>query len=271
MAVVGERGAIKQVRRKVVQVGELLLRERLAAGSIAVDDGDVRRMYEAIRRDLRDLNCANYFLLIVDDNLYYRSMRHEWASVASRCGVQLVGVHVECDLDTCLARNRARAGGEVLDESIIERMAAVFEPPAANEFNDNLLIVKGADSSINEHVSALLERIGCALDTAIEPAADKHCWREADRLATETNVVHQLDCELRAIVRERVGSGNEEKIDGRQYARAKNQLLRDVKNGARPLPDLLAQQLARPVVSGRAASDVRALASELLDEYVNKR
>lgn len=94
-------------------------------------------------------------VLLVDDNLYYRSMRHTFLKLARKCMIALllcvasfaiifvecglslclldqvgfVCIHLQADLDTALARNSQRTGTACVSEATMRAMHARFESP----------------------------------------------------------------------------------------------------------------------------------------------
>jgi tRNA uridine 5-carbamoylmethylation protein Kti12 len=76
-------------------------------------------------------NGATHRLIVVDDNMYYRSMRQECYRLARQLGTAYVQVHLQVPLELALQRNRDRQPDMQVPESALRRMAASFEEPGA--------------------------------------------------------------------------------------------------------------------------------------------
>jgi O-phosphoseryl-tRNA(Sec) kinase len=82
-------------------------------------------------------------IVIVDDNMYYRSMRRSYFKLARQCRSfpQLIPSHspsgkvgfltifIECPLQLALTRNATR-GTDQVKESVIQEMVTNFQPPS---------------------------------------------------------------------------------------------------------------------------------------------
>ncbi len=69
-------------------------------------------------------------LVIVDDNMHLRSMRHACYKVAAEEQAAFVTMHITAPLDTLLARNAERNGVEYVPEASLRKIYAELEPPA---------------------------------------------------------------------------------------------------------------------------------------------
>lgn len=69
-------------------------------------------------------------LVIVDDNMHLRSMRHACYRVAAEEQAAFLTVHVTAPLETLLARNAGRKGAECVPEASLRKIVAELEPPA---------------------------------------------------------------------------------------------------------------------------------------------
>ena len=69
-------------------------------------------------------------LVIVDDNMHLRSMRHACYRVAAEEQAAFLTIHVTAPLETLLFRNAARKGAECVPEASLRKIFAELEPPA---------------------------------------------------------------------------------------------------------------------------------------------
>lgn len=70
-------------------------------------------------------------LVIVDDNMHLRSMRHACYRVAVEEQAAFVTMHITAPLEMLLARNAERKGVECVPEASLRKIFAELEPPAA--------------------------------------------------------------------------------------------------------------------------------------------
>lgn len=79
---------------------------------------------KATSRPLLDQERA---LVLIDDNLYYRSMRFEWFKLARDCSLGFCQVFVSCPLEEAIRRNASRKSP--VPESSIRVMESKLELP----------------------------------------------------------------------------------------------------------------------------------------------
>lgn len=149
-------------------------------------------------------------LVILDDNMYYTSMRREAYKIAARHEVGYGCIYVDVPLEVALRRNQARA--RVISEETIERMHTKMEPPEpsvhtweANSLRlDNTDKNEEADStSILRQIMTVVER-GWASPSVVaqqELSEEEKAAKEESRRQTRENQLHATDLCLRKIVR----------------------------------------------------------------------
>ena len=69
------------------------------------------------------------FVLVVDDNFYFRSMRKPWFQLAREFGAAYVQARIVADVDVCIEKNGAREAGQRVPEYVIPQMHANFQWP----------------------------------------------------------------------------------------------------------------------------------------------
>ena len=72
-------------------------------------------------------------LIIVDDNMWYRSMRLDVFRIARDARTGFIQAFLDTPLEICLTRNAGRSGSARVPEDTIRSMEAVFEPPGASQ------------------------------------------------------------------------------------------------------------------------------------------
>ncbi|KAI8055811.1 hypothetical protein BDF22DRAFT_311155 [Syncephalis plumigaleata] len=79
-------------------------------------------------------------ILLIDDNMYYTSMRHAYYQLAQQYKVTFMQLWVQCDVALVILRNAQRLNSNPqlhVPEPIIRRMAERFEPPLITQASYN--------------------------------------------------------------------------------------------------------------------------------------
>jgi len=71
-------------------------------------------------------------IVLVDDNMYYQSMRMPYLQLARRKNLGFLEVFVKCELEDALKRNAEREKGQRVEEATIRRMNERIEPPCSS-------------------------------------------------------------------------------------------------------------------------------------------
>ncbi|NXL06617.1 PSTK kinase, partial [Mesembrinibis cayennensis] len=137
--------------------------------------------------------------LILDDNFYYQSMRHEVYQLARKYSLSFCQLFLECPLECCLQRNRLRS--HPLPDETICLMAGKIEMPDVkkNAWERNSLILKSFDCNPedNEQIISLL---ATALENPVKQNEENIEQKEADRAICAASAVHQADQTCRRII-----------------------------------------------------------------------
>lgn len=75
------------------------------------------------------------FVILIDDNLYYRSMRHAYYSMAAQHKVSFCEVFINSSIVTAKLNNKNRRPDEVVPGDVMERMAENIEPPEPAKYH----------------------------------------------------------------------------------------------------------------------------------------
>jgi L-seryl-tRNA(Sec) kinase len=190
-------------------------------------DTDIRRIKKSIQEKIDILVPPNRssqrpILLLIDDNMYYRSMRYEYYKLARMFRMGFSTLMLDCPVAEAIRRNAARApqDGRV-PETVIRRMKERLEPPIQDgryRWERHSAIVSSAMSLSNDKESAVPIRLGeRSLAWAVIEAAYRDpvpvprtldpAQSAADREATLRSVVHQADLALRSHVKNLMGGG----------------------------------------------------------------
>ena len=128
--------------------------------------------YERLVQRLRDPFSAiaggrKPVAILIDDNMYYESMRQPYYALArrSRCGYCVC--HLAAEESVALSRNSTRPRCRRVEDAVVRRMSEVLEPPPAN-FERNYAIINARDfntSRSSTTKSTEPSSAGCAAST----------------------------------------------------------------------------------------------------------
>lgn len=77
--------------------------------------------------------CSKMMVVIADDNMYYKSMRHEMTALAGEFNFGCLKVYIETSLSDALKTNRQRLESQRVKEDVVRRMHTKLEPPTLQE------------------------------------------------------------------------------------------------------------------------------------------
>lgn len=275
----------KALRRELLTCLEGFLRALLLRGPLSAPPGATEALWEAFTACLRAQGllrpapaaegparhlptppAAGPLLLVLDDNFYYRSMRHEVYQLARRYSLGFCQLFLDCPLETCLQRNGRRPGALPAETIRLMRRKMEEPNPQKNAWEHNSLTVRSSACSA-EASPELTGLLLAALENPVTCVEDNAEQKEADRAVCSSSALHQADQALRRIVSQTMKEAKDARLrppDLKLLAEALNQLraelLRDLRLGGQA--PLCSQALGVP--------DVVALFHEEKDSLVHK-
>ncbi|CAM1296226.1 Uncharacterised protein g1504 [Pycnogonum litorale] len=148
------------------------------------------------------------FVMLIDDNMYYRSMRYEWLNLSRKHGLGFCQIYVQCSVEDCIARNIHRSADSKVDNNVIRRMAVKLEEPECEKkhWEDLSFFVRTEQSMQPDKIQCIHDFIMDALDKPIKPLKDNTECQIKSRNINTTNLIHRSDNMLRKIVGEKIRS-----------------------------------------------------------------
>jgi tRNA uridine 5-carbamoylmethylation protein Kti12 len=144
-----------------------------------------------------------FHIVLIDDNMYYRSMREVYRKLARRHRCAFAQLHVQCTLKSALGRNALRSGTARVPRATIERMHALMEPPR------------------DAHVLPELPAYECVpwrrILGALRIPAVAAVIAEAKR-ATPQSRKHHADLQLRTLISQRMAALPKQHPNKREHA-----------------------------------------------------
>ncbi|XP_022086646.1 L-seryl-tRNA(Sec) kinase-like isoform X2 [Acanthaster planci] len=153
---------------------------------------------------------ASSVVLLIDDNMFYRSMRYEYYQLARKYNTSFCQVYLQCNTEVALARNSQRRN--VVPEETVRKMANRMEVPdrqvASWEKHTLCIEAKGLENEATlSTVWALIAE--ALLDPVLPMEVENAEEREASRVVCAASAIHQADQSLRRCVAEAVTAAKE--------------------------------------------------------------
>ncbi|EQC38437.1 hypothetical protein SDRG_04146 [Saprolegnia diclina VS20] len=173
-------------------------------------------------------------VLLLDDNMYYRSMRKKYLQLCRQRNVGFGVIHVDTPPDLCRARNAARPNP--VPDVVFRRMQALFQPPRPSaqpwEARSIVIDLSTADSTPHALCAALAMIAEAVAAPEVDTAQESMLEKERSRAATIASVLHRADLVLRQLVGSILRDAKESNTTSlptlaKHLARAKEAVLRD--------------------------------------------
>lgn len=150
-------------------------------------------------------------VVVLDDNMYYASMRREAYQLAARYGVGYGCLHVATPLDVALVQNKSRPAGRSVTEEVIRRMHTKLQVPDPNtrswEANTvaigNITTLETQDNEAEtlRKIWTVIERGYKTPATIVEvSSAEEKVAKEEARQRTRGSLLHATELMLRKII-----------------------------------------------------------------------
>lgn len=215
-----------------------LLLEQLEQLIQCLKDSSITQLEQLNKSLIQEFNCKfpiempqspSKYLILVDDNMYYRSMRYQVFQIARRTITGYFQTFFNASLKSAMSRNRERP--DPVPEEVISRMFYKLEKP-----NDN--ICKWEKNTINLNslsieLEIVINRTIQCLEKPVEPLEIS----QNSNGPVEQSVVHKIDLLLRKAVGEMVKqqrelvSSDEIKHFAEGLLSKRKQLLEDLRAG----------------------------------------
>ncbi|XP_023706447.1 L-seryl-tRNA(Sec) kinase [Cryptotermes secundus] len=146
--------------------------------------------------------------VILDDNMYYRSMRYEYYQLAKLYNLSFCQLFVHCSVSDALNYNLSRDPGMTVPGEIITRMAKRLEPPDRqnNPWETYSLTVPSETWTVTK-IKEIVHFLNYVSEHPVVLPLDDFEVRQESKLICSTNVIHQVDVMLRKIIGDRMRGG----------------------------------------------------------------
>lgn len=175
----------------------------------------------------------NQYILLVDDNMYYKSMRKEIRNIAKECDTGYLLLYFVASLEKSLKRNVVRANlNRVCDEAIVN-IAAKFESPTDDEASEMHQI--NIDENPSDQFDEILPFIVKSVNNPLMANSEQLL-----PITVEQSHLHQIDLVLRKEISQKMKTVNLHENKARIasiYCQKRKQILNDLKCGCLAMPD----------------------------------
>lgn len=183
---------------------------------------------ECTLRTVLQSNIGN-FIILIDDNMYYKSMRKEIRSIAKEKSTGYLILHLEISVAEAISRNKSRTEEKRLAHDIITHMASKFERPEQSEGSIVRFNMEGY-SQFQVIIDAIQQCIQHPLSP--EPIAMN--------TVVEQSQLHRLDLILRKEISQKMkNSDTNRRILAEIYCQKRKLILNDLRRGLLNIPDNL--------------------------------
>ena len=138
-------------------------------------------------------------VVLIDDNMYYSSMRYEYFQMCRELEISFAQVYVKCSLQNALMQNQQRERS--VKEEVIHDMVLKMEEPDLRQSWEKYSVIWQIGMDLQPITELLTESLANPVRDTITQAA---VAREASRVICSQSQIHQVDRILRALVSESI-------------------------------------------------------------------
>jgi len=177
--------------------------------------------------------------IIVDDNMYYRSMRYEYYQLARLYNLSFCQLFVQCSVTDALNRNSSRDWSMSVPENVITRMAERLQPPdRQNNPWERFSLTLPSEMWTVTKITEISDFLNCVAEHPVMMPEDDSDACQESRIICSTNVIHQIDVMLRKLIGDRMRQGkesglptNELQVRSKSLANARHHILEGIRTG----------------------------------------
>lgn len=197
---------------------------------------------EALKRDAK-------YVILLDDNFYYRSMRYEFFQLARRHGAAFCQLYLECSTEEAVRHNNMRE--ERVPLGVVMAMGERLQAPQSHlhPWEANTCVLKRGVGQVSQAWDLVVQ----SFQHGLTPVEDRELEVAEARCRCSQSVVHQADLCLRAIVKrlvkEELQQAGERRSQASQVATrinaARQTVLAELRGGAQEVPPHLADTITQ--------------------------
>lgn len=184
-------------------------------------------------------------IVVIDDNMYYRSMRYEYFKLARTLKISFIQIYLAARLEDALKYNKLRSIEMQVPEDVIESMFDKIEPPQAKNTWESNSIQASSLRNKCEIDSLICEVFICIKKILSNPIQcdelENSTAKQTSRMITDSNCLHKIDNALKKIVavliKEEIKKNNNKIYEiSKRLSDKRLGLLKEIKEGSVILP-----------------------------------
>ncbi|KAG1692947.1 L-seryl-tRNA(Sec) kinase [Nymphon striatum] len=190
----------KTQRKKIEKLAHNILNK--IAGYVFDDDIECELAHYLINYEANEKSIV---VLLLDDNMYYNSMRYEWYQFARNYELGFCQIYLNSPLEICLARNNKRLGKARVDKEILCKMWHRFEEPrpSKNKWENFSKCVTVEDTEQGDKlIMEIQDLFGTCIKYPVLPTPDNEEEKKISRTICSNSIIHQSDKILRKLIGE---------------------------------------------------------------------
>ncbi|KAK3759777.1 hypothetical protein RRG08_041732 [Elysia crispata] len=202
----------KSLRFQVLLVVQSLIQKLQASGKSGIKelcqpDGVTLDVWKNVFPCILSLSSRwqdsqSQLIIIIDDNMYFRSMRYDYFKLARKYGTGFCQVFFNCSKSEAILRNSKRTEEHQIPEDVIVRMIEKLEPPDSENYTwEHSSVFIDMESHSDLYHQSTIHLLMSSLSNPVE--AQSYPDEEEvmkNRFQNSTNLTHQGDLILRKCV-----------------------------------------------------------------------
>lgn len=196
----------KEYRKEILFCIDYLFNKEISLENLTkvppgVSDALWEKFYAIVRGQFTS---AESVVIVLDDNMYYTSMRHKYFQIARKYTCGFCQLYLACNVQTALERNVER--NQPITDDVIVAMATKIEPPNThyNSWETNSIVIN-TDSEIESQLPRIMSLVKTAMLNPVQPIEETDPALTAEsRQICSSNIIHQSDQILRKIVSQKM-------------------------------------------------------------------
>lgn len=194
--------------------------------------------------DKENIMKSEYVILLIDDNMYYKSMRYQYYQLARKLGVSFCQFYLKADLRNALKFNKMRDLHCIIPERIIQNMWEKFEPPDVKNGWERLSLTINSYEDFST-ISVIISIHNIVIESLNNPVDDNRGNDEEMKSmkCTNSSTIHHIDIAMRHWIEKCIkkvvmqgAKSDELRLLGQSYSNRKKQILHSLKLGSLTLP-----------------------------------
>lgn len=258
----------KELRAGIInKVHELLL---------SLLNGDIENCPKCFKSQLDVHLFDSVIVILIDDNMYLRSMRYAFYKKAKEFNIGFCQVYLKSSLEQCLERNISRSSKNVVPAPVITEMNSKLQQPKMDNKWEKHTLVFQTDNDYQELYCNYFDLLDLSLKNPVSIQNEFDLLeKKKSALICMTNVLHQSDIALRQVISSRVkknieikdhNSKKELQLFCTKLNNTKAKVLNDIKLGIIYLPKLVLTEIKENVIEKKS---LKLFIEQMFDKYLS--